>query len=192
MSDTPISTVPASSVDLNPPLASPAPSATESAVPGGGVDDTQAVIASLREHRSQLGAQSKPLDFTVPGYDDLLVVRCKWIPFKDLSDGAQGLKKISEPTALQIAAAADTLLSTCQELLIRVDDELRPLSKDAIPITFGDPRLPELLGFAPTSNAREAVCAVFANEYALITASNVIIEWLQDTTKKVNRAFLGN
>lgn len=192
MSDTPIPTDEIGQAVPVQPLASPAPSATESAVPDGGVDDSESVISTLRGLRSKLGAQSPPFDVVVPGYDDLLIVRCKWVPFKDLNQGAKDLQKISEPTELQIAAAADTFVTTCQELLIRVDDVVKPLAKDGVPITFGDPRLPDLLGFTPTTSARDAVRSVFANEYALITTANSVVEWLQDTTRNVDKAFLGN
>lgn len=192
MSDTPIHSDEIVPAVLAQPLASPDASATEQSVPDGGVDDSQSVISTLRGLRSRLGAQSPPFDVVVPGYDDLLIVRCKWVPFKDLNQGAKDLQKITEPTELQIAAAADTFVTTCQELLIRVDNEVRPLAQDGVPINFGDPRLPELLGFAPTTTARDAVRAVFANEYSLITTANSVVEWLQDTTRNVDKAFLGN
>jgi hypothetical protein len=196
MSDAPITdesvlVPPAGQPDLN--LLIPPVSATEQTVPDGGVTgDTQSVISSLRDLRSKLGSQAPPLDIVVPGYDNVLLLRCKWVPLKTLSEAAQGLDKITEPTELHIAAAADTLVTTCQEFVIRVGKEIKPLSQDGVPITFGDPRLPELLGFAPVESARAAVRAVFANEYALIETGNAVVEWLKDTTKRVNADLQGN
>lgn len=154
-------------------------------------DAFQSALAQMREARSQLGENAKPLDIVVPGQGDLLVLRCKWVPFKQLAEGAKTLSKIDEPTELRVAAAADTLVATCQEFLIQVGEELRPLSQTDVPIRFGDPRLPRELGFDPVDSARAAAEAVFSNEYALIEIGNAVIEWLKDTTKRTNLAFLG-
>lgn len=174
-------------------IASPGPTATVLPVPDvvGAPDALQSTLARLREARKELGENAKPLDIVVPGQDELLVLRCKWIPFIRLAEGAKTLSKIDEPTELRVAASADTLVATCQEFLIQVNGELRPLSQTDVPIRFGDPRLPEALGFAPAANARDAACAVFSNEYALIEIGNAVIEWLKDTTKRNNTAFLG-
>lgn len=191
MPDTPINEpVTAFSVDLNPAPPVPDVSATEPTVPGGGVDATS-VLATLQRLRSKLGAKADPLDIPLPGYEGLLILRCRWIPFKDLSAGADDLATISEPTEQSIAAAADTLVLTCQEFRIKVGDETRPLSEDAVPVTFGDPRLPGLLGFDPVDSARDAARATLANEYALIGVGNQIVRWLQDTTKKLDQSYLG-
>jgi hypothetical protein len=166
--------------------------ATVSPVPDEGVvDDAQSVIAQLRVERSKLGAAATPLDVVIPGYDDLLLLRCKWVDFKELSDGGKSLSKITEPTEQEIAAAADALVVTCKELLIQVKGELKPLSQTSDPVTFGDPRLPGLLGFAPADTARDTVRAVFANDYALLDTANAVVRWLKDTTKRQNLAFLG-
>lgn len=174
-------------------IASPDPTATVPTAPdeGGATDDLQSTLARLREARKELGENAKPLDIVVPGQGELLVLRCKWIPFLQLAEGAKTLSKIDEPTELRVAAAADTLVATCQEFLIQVGDELVPLSQTDTPIRFGDPRLPEALGFPPAESARNAARLVFSNEYALIEIGNAVIEWLKDTTKRTNIAFLG-
>lgn len=171
----------------------PLPTATVLPVPdeGGAPDPLQSVLAKLREARKELGENSKPLDIVVPGQDELLVLRCKWIPFLQLAEGAKTLSKIDEPTELRVAAAADTLVATCQEFLIQVNGELRPLSQTEVPIRFGDPRLPEALGFTPADTARDNCRAVFSNEYALIEIGNAVIEWLKDTSQRTNALFLG-
>ena len=152
--------------------------------------DMQSVIASLREHRNQLGANSAPLELEVPGYDGLLLIRYRWVSLKDLSKNTENLQRIKESNEQNVAAAADTLIGTCDEFLVRVGDELQPLSDNGVPITFGDTRLVGLLGFDTPKTVRDAVRSVFGNEYALIKTASVIIEWLQDTSLKVDQGFL--
>jgi hypothetical protein len=168
------------------------PEASSETAPGGGDQDTRSVIETLRERRNQLGLQAKPLDIPVPGYDGLLILRCRWVAFKDLSAGARELSKIKEPTEAQIHAAADTLVVCCQDFLIKVGDEIKPIAEDGTPTVFGDPRLPASLGFSQLATAVDVARAVFNNEYALIRTANTVIEWLQDTTKRVDTDILGN
>jgi hypothetical protein len=156
------------------------------------VAETQSVLSNLRDMRGKLGSNSTPLDLAIPGYEGLLVLRCKWIPFKDLSKHAQKLNKIDEVDELRVAAAADTLSLCCQEILIRVEDELRPMSEDSVPVTFGDPRIAQNLGFPFPDTTRETVRAVFANDYAMMTTAESLVTWLQDTTASVNDGILGN
>ncbi len=155
-------------------------------------NDTLSVLAELRTLRGTLGGESKPLDLEVPGYKGLLLIRYKWVPYSQIAQNAKSLSKIEETAERQLSAAADVLVDTCEEFLIRVGEELQPLSKNDIPVTFGDPRLPESLGFMPTDTARKACMRVFNNDYALIRTADVVTTWLQDTSRKVDADVLGN
>jgi hypothetical protein len=175
-------TAPATGQPLTQPVA-------ESDPPAG---DMQSVTASLRELRGKLGQGATPLELDVPGYEGLLVVRYRWVPFDQISKNSEALKKIGNQSALAVAACAETLLTTCQEFLIRTEDgELQPLSQTDVPITFSDKRLAEALGFDPSLGVREYVKATFNNDYAVIDQANTVMEWLQDTSKGVNKNFLG-
>lgn len=179
-------------VSPEPVAAPPAPtdtSATDQTAPSG---DTQSVLATIRELRSHLGSQATPYDIPVPGYKGILVLRNKWVPYKTLSENAKNLKGLDNPTDVEIAAAADLLTLTCQEVLIKVEGELRPLSQTDSPVTFSDPRLPELIGAPPVTTAREAVSATFKNDYAVIDTANAVVAWLRDTSVQADKEALGN
>jgi len=177
------------------PIDSPTDTATvQTPSPDGAVEPSplDSVLAGIKADRLKLGAGSDPLDLVVPGYHGALVLRCQWIPFAKLTAGAKALADISEPTEQMIVASADTLVTTCKEFLIKVDGVLKPLSTTAEPITFGDPRLAEALGFPAPATARAGAEAVFRNDYAMIRTGNAIVAWLQDTTKTLDEEFLGN
>jgi hypothetical protein len=150
------------------------------------------IATTLQTLRGQLGQNAAPLDLDVPGYDGLLVIRFKWVPFSEISKNSEALKKIGNRGVLAVAACCETLISTCQEFLCRSEDgELHPLSQTDIPITFADRRLADALGFDPSMNVREYVKATFNNDYAVIDTANTVMEWLQDTSKRINKTLLG-
>lgn len=149
------------------------------------------ILGSLREARAKLGTDADPLYLEVPGYDGQLIIRYKWIPFRDLTRTSQQLSKISEPTQQAVAAAADTVVLTCEEVYVNVDGQRLPLSTDGTPVTFGDPRLAYALGFETQASARDNAIRVFKNEYALLQQAAEVTEWLKDTTQKVDAAFVG-
>lgn len=155
-------------------------------------DDPLSVISQLREKRKTLGAGAKPLRLEVPGYDGLLLIDFKWVPFSELAKNALSLQKVKSPIEVQIAAACDTLIATCDGFFIRIGEDVKPLDEDEPFDTFGDPRLPELLGYEAANSARESCRSLFANEYSLITTANTVLEWLQDTTRAVDEEHLGN
>jgi hypothetical protein len=171
------------------PVDSDAPvTGEEPAVPG----TMPSVASTLQGLRGQLGKNATPLDLDVPGYDGILVIRYKWVPFSEISKNSEVLKRIGNQSALAVAACCETLISTCVEFLIRAEDgELHPLSQDDVPITFLDKRLAEALGFDASLGSRDYVRSTFSNDYALIETANTVMEWLQDTSKGVNKDFLG-
>ena len=168
-------------------------SATEQDVVPVDESDVTSTLAQIREARKTIGAGADPLDLEVPGYNHLLVIRYKWIPFKELSSSSQRLSKIQDVTDRSIAAAAETVTKTCQEILIRVDGTLKPLAQEGQPAqTFASPELGTVLGFPVQQSARENARAVFNNEYALIDAGAKIVTWLEDTSQQIGETTLGN
>lgn len=150
------------------------------------------ILGELRQSRRKIGAGADPLDIPIPGYSDKLVVRFRWVPMEQLASTSKSLVKIANPTQQQIAAAADALVHCCDEVMVRVNGELQPLSTNEFPVTFADgDRLSYALGFTKPSSARECVQAVFANDYALIDVAFKLMTWLEDTSRKVSETQLG-
>jgi len=162
----------------------PAVSATEQTIsPDSG--DARSVLAQVREIRSHLGADATPLDLPVPGYENLVVLRCKWVPYERYAEQAASLESISKPAALQVAAAADLIALVTTEVLLNVNGELEQFPDANGSVNFSDPRLADLLGFPAVKSAREAVMAALKNDYAVLNTGNEVITWLQDTSKKI-------
>jgi hypothetical protein len=149
----------------------------------------QSIVSALRARRSKIGRGADPLDLAVPGYGGELVIRYRWVPLEELTVTAESLSEIKGQAELTIAASADTLVATCQEVFVKWDGELKPLSTDGTPVKFDD-RLAYSLGIESKS-ARQVATDTFSNEYSLIQTGNVVVEWLKDTTRKVNADFLG-
>lgn len=166
------------------PVVQPAEEATQSVL--------SSILGDLRQSRQKIGAGADPLDIAVPGYDGRLVVRFRWVPPEQLAATSKSLQAIKNPTAQQIAAAADTLVATCDEFLVRVDGELQPLSTNEFPITFSDgDRLSYALGFPKPSTARECCQLVFNNDYAMGDTAFKVMTWLEDTSRRVSEEQLG-
>jgi hypothetical protein len=152
----------------------------------------QSILGGLRQARQKIGAGADPLDIPVPGYDGQLVIRYRWVPMEQLASTARSLVKIDNPTKQHIAAAADAHNQCCDEVLVRVNGELKPLSTNEFPITFADgERLAFALGFQKPATARECVQAVFNNDYALVDTAFKVMSWLEDTSRKVSEEQLG-
>lgn len=167
----------------------PDPPATE----GPEVSVQPSILGELRKAREGIGAGAEPIDITIPGYGGKLVVAFKWVPYAQLSATAKQLAKIKEPTEQAVAAAADALVATCDEVKVNIDGALQPLSTNGVPITFSDgERLAFALGFPVPDSARLTCYAVFSNEYALIDVAQKVTTWLEDTSQQVDGDFLGN
>ncbi|MGZ4530805.1 MAG: hypothetical protein ACXVXP_00465 [Mycobacteriaceae bacterium] len=150
------------------------------------------ILGDLRSARAKIGAGADPLEVVIPGYDEKLVVAFRWVPITELAATSKQLQRIKEATAMQVAAAADTLVATCDEVKVRVEGEVKPLSTNGIPITFSDgDRLSYALGFPKPKSARECCVATFNNEYAMIDVAFKVMEWLEDTSKRVDSEHLG-
>jgi hypothetical protein len=164
---------------------SPAVEATEP------VEATQpSILSELRKARDKIGVGADPLRLPVPGYNGLLVVSYKWVPYSRLSATAKSLGKIKDQLEQQVAAAADTLVATCDEILINDAGELHSFSP--APVTFADSEaLAEALGFPKADSSRQTCYSVFNNEYAMIDAAFKVSSWLEDTSKQVDEEFLG-
>jgi hypothetical protein len=133
------------------------------------------------------------LDIPVPGYpDDILVLRFRWIPYSELGSNAKKLGKIESQTEQNLAVAADLLVKTCEDVLINVEGNLKPIATDGSETKLGDADvLSEALGFPKPDSAIRTCLAVFNNEYAVIAIAMKVSAWLEDTSKKVDAEFVG-
>lgn len=150
------------------------------------------ILGVLRQARKKIGMGAKPLDLPVPGYDNALVLRFRWIPLSELGSSAKKLGKIENQHEQNIAIAGDLLVKTCENVLINVDGELRPIATDGTETTFKDGDvLSEALGFPKPDSALLTCISVFNNEYAVIALAMTVSAWLEDTSKKVDAEFVG-
>lgn len=155
----------------------------------GEEQDHSQLIGRLRQRREQLG-EGRSEVWDVPGYEGELAARYKYVPLDQLGRGSQQLAKVKDPTRRNLLAACDTLVACCDELLIRVHGELRPLSQDGVPIKFGDDRLGKELDFEHKA-ARQDVIQTFNNEYALMRQAVEVSRWLEGQSNDLDEEFLG-
>lgn len=146
----------------------------------------------LRASRARVGAGAKPITLAVPGYDELLWARYRWVPPETLGATASSIQAIKDPTEQSLALVADALVATNCEILVRDSGKLESLQHEGAPVTFtnGAGLAVALEQSAPRS-ARECVLAVFGNQYAIVSQAQTVMEWLEDTSKKVDGNYLG-
>jgi hypothetical protein len=169
-----------------------APDAPAPVVASPDLNILPSVLDDLKRLRSGIGAGAEPIDLAIPGYKGRLVARFRWVPVDELAVTSKSLRAIKDPTQQQIAAAADALVATNDEILVKVDDKLESLQHQGIPVTFvnGD-GLTLALGLPKSNSARECVLAVFGNEYALLDLASKVMTWLEDTSRTVDEEHLG-
>lgn len=158
-------------------------------------DGTEAVDASplgrIRAKREQLAGQSGTLTLEIPGYAGDLHARYRYIPFSQAKKQGEVMRESTPKKLHDLYGCADTLILTCQEILVRgADGELEPVDLEAdTPIRF-EKRLADELGFEAPS-ARAVVLGVFNNDYGVIAQAMRVSAWLQDTTKAVDQGYVG-
>lgn len=150
------------------------------------------VLGELRKARAVIGAGATPIDVAIPGYRGMLIARFRWVPVSDLASTAKSLRAIKDATQQQLAAAADALVACNDEILVRVDDKLESLTHEGLPVTFANGvGLTLALGLPKPTSARECVFSVFGNEYGMVDVATKLMGWLEDTSREVDEAHLG-
>lgn len=138
------------------------------------------------------------LDLDIPGYDGLLVVRCRPYPIsKTEGKMAQVRKAVEKNTPFMLSSACDNIVAACEQVMLRKGEGEEPMPidpealEDGVPIKF-DSRLARLLGFdEKVSSAKEIIIELFPTEQAIVGFSGTLTQWLQDTSRKVNEDLLG-
>lgn len=151
------------------------------------------VLSDLRKLRSEIGQGAKPIQIPLPGYKGRLVASFRWVPANELGATSKSLRAIKDPTQLQIAAAADALVATNDEIFVEVEDgKLESLVHQGVNVTFQNGAgLLLALQLPVVTNARDCVVSVLGNEYGLLDVATKVMTWLEDTTRTVDESFLG-
>lgn len=169
----------------------PAPEAVSAPV-ADGLNVLPSVLSGLRASRAKIGANAKPVDIQVPGYEGQLIARFRWVPAPELTATSKSIAAIKNPTQQQLAAAADALVACNDEILVKVDGKLESLQHQGESVSFNNGSgLLVALGLPPVTNARDCVFAVFGNDYALADVALRLMTWLEDTTRQVDEEHLG-
>ena len=148
------------------------------------------VFEELRQDHQKIG-RGQTVTIDVPGYHGNLRVRYKWVERGELTKRGRLLaKKTSDPDTLDILASCDTLITTCEELVVVVDGEEKSL--DDPPVTFLNSKmLTKHLGIEATGDPRETIRDIFNNDYALVKTAISLSRWLEDTSREVDLEALG-
>lgn len=163
---------------------------TATVEPGLGIDSS--VLSTLRRQRAKLGAGADPIRLDLPGYDGNLVAQFRWVPANTLAATSKSVQAIKNQTAQNIAAAADAIAATNNEILVKVYGKLESLEHEGQPVTFSNGEgLCVALGLPKPRSTRECVEAVLGNEYALLSLAVKVMEWLENTSAEVDGAHLG-
>lgn len=120
-------------------------------------------LARLREQHAEL-RRERTLDLRVPGWSGMLVARYTPVRANEMRKLAARVDRLEAQATPEsdLAAAADLIITTCKEILVDVDGEIKPLAEEAgleAPVRF-DKELAGILGFEAES-AREVVYGCF-------------------------------
>jgi hypothetical protein len=145
------------------------------------------ILDELRASHSRLGDGAEPFEREIPGYDGKIIAKFKWVHPKELSVTSKQLERIKDPTEQRLAAAADSLVATCDEILVLGETLLHQGEK----VTFQNGEGIGVLLGVPVTDARSACNALFNNPYAVIDVAFDVVTWLEDTSRNVASEHLG-
>jgi len=150
------------------------------------------VLSMLRAKRAAHTA-AQTYDISVPGYDELLVLRCGPLPGAKFTVFRERHERSRSPER-DFNLNADMLLAAVQDVLVRrtPDDELQPLDADD-PIGL-DERLAQGLGLNAKSGrelTRELFGAAPIPEMAVNTLMGSYMEWATGVNADADETFAG-
>lgn len=152
-----------------------------------GLNVGSSILDDLRASHAKLGEGAEPLVREIPGYDGKVKVKFRWVHPKELSVTSKQLERIKDPTEQRLAAAADSLVATCDEILVMGETLLHQGEK----VTFQNGEGVGVLLGVPVRDARSACNALFNNPYAVIDVAFEVVTWLEDTSRNVASDYLG-
>lgn len=157
------------------------------------LESAGSVLDVIRERRNARAPEHE-YDMLVPGYGDLLVLRCTPIKGEDLTRLRVRIERSKDPTR-DFKLAADILHAVVDNVLARrrVGAELEPLDPTGEPVGITD-RLAELLRVEATT-ARELVLELFSlapsPEMACGDAVGDYLAWAQGADADLDDGLMG-
>lgn len=164
---------------------------TAIAEPQGGVRRPDNMRDQLRRKREEIGSQ-ETIDLDVPGYDGMLVARYRSLPYDEIKAIADSAEAGSNPRK-ELVANADFLIRACEQVLIRDEAGLRPISADfpeigEEPCGF-DVRLAQALALEGVDSARQVILKVFNNDLGLVSQYIDVSAWMSSSRKAGDEDF---
>jgi hypothetical protein len=156
------------------------------------LDGDKAVIAGIRQQRTELEpfGQTKIID--VPGYNGMLGIEYNYIDSETTETISRAVAKETRShggKGITLLASIDTLIEACRRVVIRgaTDQDWRSMPPD--PVVF-DSQLSETLGY-DAGSSREVVLGLFGSEHAIVQQYMKLSAWLTNVTQDVDDALLG-
>lgn len=134
------------------------------------------LLGQLKAKRQEIAEKAqRNLYLAVPGYDDLLWLKFKRVPWEEVNKIAtKAAKRAGKVTTAELDAACDLMIRACAGVYVKPDGVLEPQPYDE-GFTV---ELAEKLGIQATT-AREVVRGLYADDYALVNQNNELTEWLR-------------
>lgn len=150
------------------------------------------LLDELRAKRAE-ATQDRRLELDVPGYEGLLVVRYRPTTWEEDKKISEKLERSKNPRK-ELYAALDTLITACDQILLRKHDgtlvpiEQEDPSQGDEPVRF-DGRFAAIMGLE-TGSAREVVLATFKhNHRAIGVHGEELGKWLAEVNSEGDEDF---
>lgn len=150
-------------------------------------EEMQSVIGRLRERRVELAKERRKI-MEIPGYGGDLYVEYRALTWDEIQAISKRVQKEKMGDRV-LLGSMDTLIASCTQMLIKVNDKLKPLSETEEPIRY-DEELATALGFS-ASTAREAIQGTFDNDLAIISQAMELSKWMEGERQEVDEQLMG-
>jgi hypothetical protein len=171
------------------------PADEEPQVPGTAGPDS--LLEELRSKREAISEERRHI-IEIPGYGGRLAARYRAVSWREMRKGARKIREASADVAeAEVNLAAAALVRCCDCIMVRKDDggPLIPLNEAVA--SFGDEpvRYDERLATAldieteAASKPTAIVRMVFKNQYALISHSAELDQWLKESSDEDDEDF---
>lgn len=157
--------------------------------------EVDSALARLRSQHAEL-RRERTLDLRVPGWSGMLIARYTPVRAAEMRKLAARIDRLEAQATPEsdLAAAADLIITTCKEIRVDVDGEVKSLADEAgleAPVRF-DKELAKILGFEAES-AREVVYGCFPQfpdgspiETTITAHALEVVEWITNVDEEVS------
>lgn len=126
----------------------------------------------------------------VPGYEDLLAVHYRALPYREQIKIEGRSDKVKDPAEQTLRVAADKLIAACERIVEKTDDPDTYTDTgfvwNAKAADLFDKQLPE------GSTARQALIAIIDDEEVLVRHAADLEEQRRDLRRKIDQSVEGN